>query len=74
MNDQPRSAAILGKKPEQDEAEVGVDRLRTWRVLQGQRADFVLELPPGERRRVDQTRGESGGMFQQIPAWEGLAT
>ena len=59
-------APIRGKKPQQDEAEVAVDRPRAGRVLERHRADVVFELTAAARRRIEEPGGEAGRVFEKI--------
>ena len=59
-------AAIRGEKPEQDEPEIAVDRLRPRRVLERHRADVVLELAAPAGGASTSRAGRPDGVLEQI--------
>ena len=62
-----RGVAVRQDEPEQDEAEIAVDRTGARRVLQRQAADGGFELRAADVIAVEeQMRGEAGRVLQQI--------
>ena len=60
------AAAVSGEKPEEDEAEIAVDRPAARGIFEPKCTDVVLELAATLRRRVDEPRGQSRCMLEQV--------
>ena len=60
-------------KPEQDESEIAVDRMRARRVFERQRADGVLELRAALMIAKRRVRRQARGMLEQIRERDSLA-